>query len=522
MVPVGPDNGFRNRQHVGIAAVDCADKDLFGLVCHAADHRREHLGLVAEHVVECAERNACLLGDTPRRQCREPFRDKDGDGGVQQLRASRFDRSSCLLPVHHGTSHLAVCMPRIRVIQRNSSTSRLWRRDQAGCFNQVMVSGTWSGSQQALAALCQLTQRGFYNTHSHRLQGMAGDERSPPYPADRRPSRSDMITLDDVRDAARQLAGVAHRTPVVTSATLDELVGAQIFLKAENLQRIGAFKFRGAYNAISRLNDQQLARGVVAFSSGNHAQAVALSARLVGTTATIVMPQDTPVAKLEATQGYGADIVHYDRYTDDRVAVGERVAAERDLTLIHPYDDRYVMAGQGTAALELIEDVADLEMLVVCIGGGGLIAGCATAAKGVDSTIQMVGVEPEARDITRRSIEAGERLSMAVPHTIADGQQSDTPGRLTFEVNRRLLDDVVSVSDRDIVAAMRFMFDRVKLVTEPSGASALAAVMAGAVGDLAGRRVGVIVSGGNVGVERFVGLMNDPALNGPAGTSAHS
>ncbi|MEX0592894.1 MAG: pyridoxal-phosphate dependent enzyme [Nitriliruptoraceae bacterium] len=331
-----------------------------------------------------------------------------------------------------------------------------------------------------------------------------------------------MITLDDVRDAARQLAGVAHRTPVVTSATLDELVGAQIFLKAENLQRIGAFKFRGAYNAISRLNDQQLARGVVAFSSGNHAQAVALSARLVGTTATIVMPQDTPVAKLEATQGYGADIVHYDRYTDDRVAVGERVAAERDLTLIHPYDDRYVMAGQGTAALELIEDVADLEMLVVCIGGGGLIAGCATAAKGVDSTIRMVGVEPEARDITRRSIEAGERLSMAVPHTIADGQQSDTPGRLTFEVNRRLLDDVVSVSDRDIVAAMRFMFDRVKLVTEPSGASALAAVMAGAVGDLAGRRVGVIVSGGNVGVERFVGLMNDPALNGPAGTSAHS
>jgi len=331
-----------------------------------------------------------------------------------------------------------------------------------------------------------------------------------------------MITLDDVRDAARQLSGIAHRTPVVTSTTLDGLVGAQIFLKAENLQRIGAFKFRGAYNAISRLDEQQLARGVVAFSSGNHAQAVALSARLVGTTATIVMPEDTPVVKLEATRGYGANIVQYDRYTEDRVAVGERVAAERNLVLIHPYDDRYVMAGQGTAALELMEDVADLDMLVVCIGGGGLIAGCATAAKGIDPSIRMVGVEPEARDITRRSIEAGERLSMAVVHTIADGQQGDTPGRLTFEVNRQLLDEVVGVSDRDIVTAMRFMFDRVKLVTEPSGASALAALMAGKIDDLAGRRVGVIVSGGNVGIERFVGLMNDPALNGPAGTEGRS
>lgn len=320
-----------------------------------------------------------------------------------------------------------------------------------------------------------------------------------------------MITLDDVRDAARQLDGVAHRTPVVTSRTLDELCGAHLLLKAEQLQRIGAFKFRGAYNAISRLSPAQLERGVVAFSSGNHAQAVALSASLMASRATIVMPRDTPPVKLEATAGYGAEIVVYDRYTEDRVAVGETLVAERGLTLVHPYDDEHVMAGQGTAALELIEEYPGLDVLVVCIGGGGLIAGSATAAKGLDPSIRVIGVEPAVRDITRRSIEAGERLTMAVPQTIADGQQGDTPGRLTFEVNRRLLDDVVTVDDDDIIATMRLLFDRAKVVVEPSGACALAAVLTGAVDGIAGQQVGVILSGGNVGADRFARLMLDGA-----------
>lgn len=321
-----------------------------------------------------------------------------------------------------------------------------------------------------------------------------------------------MITLDDVQAAARQLDGVAHRTPVMTSTTLDERVGGRVFLKAENLQRIGAFKFRGAYNAISRLAPDQLARGVAAFSSGNHAQAVALSAALLGTTATIVMPKDSPAVKLDATRGYGAEVVLYDRYTEDRVAVGQHLAHERGLTLVHPYDDTHVMAGQGTAALELVHDTGGLDVLVVCIGGGGLISGCATAAKGLDPSIRVIGVEPQARDITRRSLDAGKPLTMPVPFTIADGQQGDAPGRLTFEVMARLLDDIVGVSDDDIVATMRLLFDRVKMVVEPSGASALAAVLAGAAGDLAGQRVGVVVSGGNVGADRFARLM----LGGPA------
>ncbi|MER5527599.1 threo-3-hydroxy-L-aspartate ammonia-lyase [Streptomyces sp. NPDC002677] len=314
------------------------------------------------------------------------------------------------------------------------------------------------------------------------------------------------VTLQDVQDAAARIKGVAHRTPVLRSRTLDELVGAEVFLKCENLQRIGAFKFRGAYNAASRLSAEQLAKGIAAYSSGNHAQAVALAARELGTTAVIVMPEDTPRAKLEATAGYGAEIVTYDRYTGDRVAVGEALAAERGLALVPPYEHPHVIAGQGTAALELIEEVGELDALVVPVGGGGLIAGSATAAKGLLPGIRVVGVEPEAGDDTKRSLEAGHRVSVPVPRTIADGQAADIPGELTFSVNRRLVDDISLVSDEQIRDAMRFAFERLKTVVEPSGASGLAALLFHRVTPLP-RRIGVILSGGNVGAERFAEIV---------------
>ena len=316
-----------------------------------------------------------------------------------------------------------------------------------------------------------------------------------------------MIGLEDVRAAARRIDGVAHRTPVLSSRTLDARVGARVLLKAECLQRAGAFKFRGAYSAISNLAPARRAAGVAAYSSGNHAQAVALAARLLGTQAVIVMPKDTPPAKARATAGYGAEVVTYDRYSEDRVAIGEALAAERGLSLVPPYDHPDVMAGQGTAALELLEDMPDLDVLVVPVGGGGLIAGCATVARALRPAIRVVGVEPEAGDDTRRSLAAGERVRIPVPRTIADGQQAETPGELTFEVNRRLLDEVAVVSDAEIVTAMAFLFERMKVVTEPSGASALAAVLAGRVGAAAGARVGVVLSGGNVGLERFCELV---------------
>ena len=315
------------------------------------------------------------------------------------------------------------------------------------------------------------------------------------------------LSLDDVRAAAERLAGVAHRTPVLTSRTLDERLDASAVLKAECFQRGGAFKFRGAYNMISSLDAGQRARGVVAYSSGNHAQAVSLAARLLGTSATILMPADTPPAKLDATGGYGAEVVTYDRYTEDREALGAALAGERGLVLVPPYEHPLIMAGQGTTALELLEEVPDLDVLVVPVGGGGLIAGCATAAKALRPEIRVIGVEPAAGDDTRRSLEAGERVRIAVPRTIADGQQADIPGELTFAVNRQVVDTIVTVSDDEILDAMAFLFDRMKLVTEPSGASATAALLAGHVPDVAGERVGAVISGGNVGAARFAELM---------------
>jgi threonine dehydratase len=317
-----------------------------------------------------------------------------------------------------------------------------------------------------------------------------------------------MIELADVEAAAERLAGVANHTPVFTSRTLDGMVGAEVYVKAECFQRGGAFKFRGAYNKISSLPPESLARGVLAYSSGNHAQAVAIAAQLLGTHATIVMPEDAPTAKVDATRGYGAEIVRYDRWTQDREELGARLAEERGLELVRPYDDPLVMAGQGTTALELLADAPDLDTVVVPVGGGGLIAGCATAAKALRPGIRVVGVEPDSGDDTARSLAAGKRVNGGVPRTIADGLQAAEPGELTFEVNRRRVDEIVTVSDAEMIDAMAFLFDRLKLVTEPSGAVGVAALLAERV---PGERVGVVISGGNVGVARFAELLGGAA-----------
>jgi threo-3-hydroxy-L-aspartate ammonia-lyase len=300
----------------------------------------------------------------------------------------------------------------------------------------------------------------------------------------------------DVRAAARVLDGIAHRTPVVRSRTL----GEHVVLKPESLQRAGAFKFRGAYNKIA-----SLPRGtdVLAFSSGNHAQATALAARLLGAKATILMPTDAPRSKMEATKGYGAEIVTYDRYAEDRDALAAVLAGERGLELVRPYDDELVMAGAGTAALELIEDAGVVDTLVVPVGGGGLIAGSATIAKDL-GVRRVVGVEPQAGDDWRRSLAAGRVVAIDVPRTIADGLQTHAPGALTWEVGSRLVDEVVTVTDDQIVEAMRFAFERLKLVIEPSGAVGIAAVLQGLV---EAPSIGIVVSGGNVGADRFAELV---------------
>jgi threo-3-hydroxy-L-aspartate ammonia-lyase len=313
-----------------------------------------------------------------------------------------------------------------------------------------------------------------------------------------------MIELADVQAAANRLDGVAHRTPVFTSRTLDALAGASVHVKAECFQRGGAFKFRGAFNKISSLAEDVRARGILAYSSGNHAQAVAIAAALLGSRATILMPEGAPVAKTEATRGYGAEIVSYDRWTESREEIGARLADERGLELVKPYDDPLVMAGQGTVALELLAEAPDLDVLIAPVGGGGLIAGCSTVAKSLLPGIRVVGVEPEAGDDTARSLAAGKRVRIDVPRTIADGLQAVEPGELTFAVNRERVDEVVSVSDAEIVDAMTFLFDRMKLVVEPSGAVGVAALLAGRV---LGERIGVVVSGGNVGAARFAALL---------------
>ena len=306
--------------------------------------------------------------------------------------------------------------------------------------------------------------------------------------------------------AAARLAGVGHRTPLLTSSTLDGRLGARVFAKAEIFQRMGAFKFRGAYNAVSSLDADELERGVCAVSSGNHAQAVALAARLCGTRAVILMPSDAPALKRAATEGYGAEVVEYERYGEDREELVHALAAERGMVLVHPFDNSRVMAGQGTVALELLSDVDAIEALMVPVGGGGLIAGCATVCAALSPRTRVIGVEPEAGDDVARSLASGERVRISVGRTIADGQQAATPGELTWPVIRALVSEVVTVSDAEIVDAMRFLFERMKLVVEPSGACAFAALLAGRV-PVEGRRIGVVLSGGNIGADAFGKLL---------------
>ena len=315
-----------------------------------------------------------------------------------------------------------------------------------------------------------------------------------------------MLQFAEIEAAATRLKGVAHRTPVVSSRTLDELLGMQVLMKAENLQRMGAFKFRGGYNSVNVLSDEEHSRGVVAFSSGNHAQAVALAARLHGCAATIVMPQDAPALKLAATRGYGAEVIVYDRYKEDRAEIAARLTRERGASLIPPYDHLPVMAGQGTAALELIEDAGPLDALIVCAGGGGFLSGCAVAAKHLLPGIAVFGAEPERGNDMQQSLRSGKLVHIDVPRTICDGQQTQSPGQHPFEVIRALVTDVLTVPDPVVVEAMRFVFERMKLVLEPSGACALAALMQHRE-RFRGQRVGVTLSGGNIGIDRFVALV---------------
>jgi threonine dehydratase len=311
---------------------------------------------------------------------------------------------------------------------------------------------------------------------------------------------------EDVIAAAARIAGHAHRTPVLRSRTIDDEVGAQLFFKCENFQRMGAFKFRGAFNALARFDAAQRKAGVVAFSSGNHAQAIALSARLLGIPATIVMPHDAPAAKVAATRGYGGQVVLYDRYTEDREQIGNRLAEQHGMTLIPPYDHPDVIAGQGTAAKELFEEVGELDALFVCLGGGGLLAGSLLAAGALAPRCRVYGVEPEAGNDGQRSFREGAIVHIDTPRTIADGAQTQHVGKLTFDIIRRNVADVLTASDAELVECMRFFATRMKMLVEPTGCLGLAAAR-GMGAQLKGQRVGVLVSGGNIDLTRFCQLL---------------
>jgi threonine dehydratase len=313
-------------------------------------------------------------------------------------------------------------------------------------------------------------------------------------------------TYDDVVQAAERIAGAAHRTPVLTSRTVNEEFGAEVFFKCENMQRMGAFKFRGGYNALAKFSPEQRRAGVVAFSSGNHAQAIALSARLLDIPATIIMPEDAPAAKVAATRGYGATVVTYDRYTEDREQIG-RALAERDgLTLIPPYDHADVIAGQGTAAKELFDEVGPLDAFFVCLGGGGLLSGSALATRVLSPGCLLYGVEPEAGNDGQQSFRTGQIVHIDTPRTIADGAQTQHLGQLTFPIIQRDVDDILTVSDDELVACMRFFAERMKIVVEPTGCLGFAAARK-MKDTLRGKRIGVLVSGGNIDLARFASLI---------------
>lgn len=315
-----------------------------------------------------------------------------------------------------------------------------------------------------------------------------------------------MVTLDEIRVAADRISGVAHRTPVMTCSVISERAGANLFFKCENFQRVGAFKFRGAYNAMRKLKDSGHEGGVLTYSSGNHAQAVALAGRLLSIPSVIVMPFDAPEVKRKATEGYGGEVVLYDREEETREALGRKLAAERGLVVVPPYDHPDVIAGQGTVALELLQETSNLDVLYVCLGGGGLLSGCAVAAKSLRPDITVVGVEPEAADDGARSFRTGVLHSVSNPDTVADGARTPSLGEYTFPLIRQLVDDVITVSDAQILAAMRLLMERGKLVVEPTGALALA----GALSDptRCQGRVGVVISGGNVDLSAVSGLLS--------------
>jgi threonine dehydratase len=317
-------------------------------------------------------------------------------------------------------------------------------------------------------------------------------------------------TYDDVAAAAARLQGHAHRTPVMTSSTLDDALGAQVFFKCENLQRMGAFKFRGAFNALSRFDATQRRNGVVTFSSGNHAQAIALSARMLGIPATIVMPQDAPAAKMAATRGYGGNVVTYDRYTEDREQIGRELAEKHGLTLIPPYDHADVIAGQGTAAKELFDEVGPLDAVFAPLGGGGLLSGTALATRALSPQAKLYGVEPEAGNDGQQSFRSGAIVHIDTPRTIADGAQTQHLGNLTFQILRRDVDDILTATDAELVDGMRFFATRMKLIVEPTGCLSLAAARK-MKDELAGKRVGIVISGGNVDLANFAALVSSPA-----------
>ena len=322
------------------------------------------------------------------------------------------------------------------------------------------------------------------------------------------PGRGTVPSYEDVVAAHGRIGAHAHRTPVLTSRLTDEELGASFFFKAENTQRMGAFKFRGAFHALSRFDEEQRRAGVVAYSSGNHAQAVALSARILGIPATIVMPLDAPASKVAATRGYGAEVVTYDRYTQDREEIGQALAARRGLTLIPPYDHPDVIAGQGTAAKELFEDVGPLDALYVPMGGGGLLSGSLLSAGALAPDCAVYGVEPEAGDDGRRSLREGRIVRIDTPRTIADGAQTQHMGTLPFEIVRERVTDILTASDAELVSCMRLFASRMKTVVEPTGCLGFAAARAHASsGALRGSRVGVLVSGGNIDLERFTALL---------------
>jgi len=318
-------------------------------------------------------------------------------------------------------------------------------------------------------------------------------------------STSEGVTFDDIAGAHERIRAQAHRTPVLTSASVNALTGASVFFKAENLQRMGAFKFRGAYNALSQLSPEEKRRGVVAFSSGNHAQAVALAGRLLGVPAVIVMPEDAPRVKLDATRGYGAEVVLYEK-NQDREELAKRISSGRGLTLIPPFDHPHIVAGQGTAAKELIEDAGPLDVLLVPCGGGGLLSGCAVAAKHLNPACRVIGVEPAAGDDATRSFKTGTLQVIAVPDTIADGARTTSLGRITFPLVMRHVDDMLTVSDDELLKSMFFLWERMKIVVEPTGALAACALLEKKL-DARGKRVGVVLSGGNVDVKSMAALL---------------